>query len=67
LTVCGSRRRCSGHGLIHLIGVVPLWDLPRPSGLGHMRPGPGTAAGFLAGVGFLVAALLLFAAAGAVE
>lgn len=53
------------HGLMHVTGFVVLWDLGRPANLiyAEASPTPGTVAGRLAGVGWLLAGGLLVAGA----
>lgn len=55
----------ASHGLAHLMGVVLLWRLAEPGGLRYADtvPTPGTAAGYLVGVGWLLAGFTLVLAA----
>jgi len=53
------------HGLVHLMGVVLLWKLAEPGGLRYADavPVPGTAAGYVIGLGWLAAGAVLVVAA----
>jgi uncharacterized integral membrane protein len=58
----------AGHGVVHLLGVPLQWRLGEPGALRYADayPEPGTAAGFVAGAGWLAAGLLFLVVAGLV-
>ena len=55
----------AAHGLVHLMGVSLLWQLGEPGQLRYADavPAPGSAAAYVAGGLWLVAAVLFVAAA----
>jgi hypothetical protein len=55
----------AAHGLIHLIGVALLWKMGEPGGLRYADavPASGSAAGYVVGGLWLLAAMLFVAAA----
>jgi hypothetical protein len=65
LAVIGAAVVIAAHGLVHLMGAALLWKLGEPGQLRYADavPGPGTAAGYVVGGLWLVAAVLFVAAA----
>jgi hypothetical protein len=65
LAVIGAAVVIAAHGLVHLMGAALLWRLGEPGQLRYADavPEPGTAADYLVGGLWLVAALLFVAAA----
>ena len=55
----------AGHGIVHLMGVALLWKLGQPGQLRYSDtvPAAGSAAGYLVGVLWLVAAVLFLVGA----
>jgi hypothetical protein len=55
----------SAHGLLHVFGVMLLWKVAEPGRLRYedVAPAPGTAAGYVVGAMWLLAALLFWFAA----
>jgi hypothetical protein len=65
LTVIAAVAVIAAHGLIHLMGVALLWKLGEPGGLRYADavPAPGSAAAYLVGGLWLLAAVLFVTAA----
>jgi hypothetical protein len=65
LTVVAAAVVIAMHGLLHLMGVALLWKLGQPGGLRYADavPAPGSAAAYVVGGLWLLAAVLFVAAA----